>query len=164
MLIQSIGPYGHYIKKLHHLPEQIGPRNSFWFPPGFWWNNPVAEFFNTIHSMPGLGKEAQSYSYIQCLLYTHISQNRGTNVHFLHTAELKLGDKLSPFLRICDVSDASSRAFCHRFARWRRIVFHILTIGGLLVPQFCMCINTNSSVEEDSLFGLRQPVMISEGR
>ena len=27
-----------------------------------------------------------------------------------------------------------------------------------------MFINTNSSVEEDSLFGLRQPVMIAEGR
>ena len=43
-------------------------------------------------------------------------------------------------------------------------MFHIFIIGGLLVPQFCTYINTNSSVEEDSLFGLRQPVMIAEGR
>ena len=54
--------------------------------------------------------------------------------------------------------------FCHRFARWRITLFHIITIGGLLVPQFWTCINTNYSLEEDLLFGLGQPVMIAEGR
>ena len=76
----------------------------------------------------------------------------------------KLGKNCPLLIIICDVSDASSRAFCHRFAQWRIILFHIFTIGRLVVPQFCTCINTNSSVEEDSLFGLRQPFMIAEGR
>ena len=43
-------------------------------------------------------------------------------------------------------------------------MFRIFTIGGLLVPQFCTYINNNYSVEEDSLFGLLQPVMVAEGR
>ena len=85
-------------------------------------------------------------------MYTHISHYWGTKVHFIHTVELKLGTKCPLFIIICDVSDASSRAVCHRFVRWRIILFHIFTIGGILAPQFCTCINTNFSVEEDSLF------------
>ena len=65
---------------------------------------------------------------------------------------------------IRDLSGGSSHAFCRRFVRWLIILFHIFTIGGLLVPQVCTCINTNFSVEEDSLLGLLQTVMISEGR
>ena len=93
-----------------------------------------------------------------------ISHNRGTKVHFPYTAKLKMGENCPLFIIICDVLDASSRDFCLRFVRWRIILFHIFTIGGLLVPQIGTCINTNSSAEEDSLFGLRQPVMIAEGR
>ena len=70
--------------------------------------------------------------------YIRLSWNWGTNCPF--------------FIIICDVSDASSHAFCHCFARWHIILFHIFKIGGLLEPQFFTCINTNSIVEEDSLF------------
>ena len=80
----------------------------------------------------------------------------GQRYSFYIRSSWNWGIKCPIFVIICDVSDSSSCAFCHSFTRWHIILFHIFTIGGILSPQFCTCINTNFSVEEDSLFAWSQ--------